>query len=45
MGKVRTDEKLADALTKHVDAATLLRALARMHIEPESGKAAAAAQI
>ena len=35
----------ADILTKHVDAATLQRALARMRIEPETGRASAAAEI
>ena len=43
--KVAGKDNPADALTKFVDAATLQKALARMRIEPEEGRASTAAQI
>ena len=43
--KIAGKDNPADALTKWVDAATLQKALSKMRIEPESGRAANAAQI
>ena len=43
--KIAGKDNPADALTKFVDAATLQKALARMRIEPEEGRAGAAAHI
>ena len=43
--KVLGQDNPADALTKFVDRATLERALARMRVEPEGGRAASAAQV